>query len=98
MHYRRIQDPVITNQCFRELNKLVEAFSDAVEAVSPSRSDELFNLGGMLACVLYLRSGEHFDWITPFLSGVDSLVQQSVKLVPRNPIFQAFQHPDVPQA
>lgn len=99
MRYERLQDPVAGIQCFREMSRFVERFSELTKNHVATRPDLFYNLGEMMAYMLYVRGAESLTWVEPFIDGVNSFMcQMSKHHVEKDPILIAFQHPNVPQA
>jgi len=99
MRYERMQDPILGLKCFRTMSQFIEQFSELASQELSNRPDLFYNLGGMLACVLYVRAQEDLTWISPFVSGVNSFMDELSKgHRKKNLVDIAFQHPDVPQA
>lgn len=99
MRYERMQDPFIGIRCFREMSKFLEKFSKLTENHLATRPDVFYNLGEMMAYLLYVRGSEDMTWVEPFIDGVNSFMNQVSKHhVEKDPVTIAFQHPNVPQA
>ena len=99
MRYERMQDPFVGLKCFRKMSKFIEQFSELAKDEITARPDIYFNLGGMMACVLYARAHQDLTWVAPFIDGVNSFMNDMSKThVEKSPLISVFQHPDVPQA
>lgn len=99
MRYERTENPRTIQTCFRELSKMVDRFAKITSHDIHNRPDLFFNLGGLLACLLYTRADNEFTWVEPFIDGVNSFMDEISRAhTPQNPVVIAFRHPDVPQA